>query len=96
MSSYFLALINIHDQRRYQQYLAGFDVVFEKYEGQVVSVEDNPRVLEGKWPAARTVLIEFPDDQELRRWYESPEYQQLARHRQGASVASIVIISGRD
>ena len=95
MSSYFLALINIHDQRRYQQYLAGFDAVFEKYEGQVVSVEDNPRVLEGEWPAARTVLIKFPDDQELRRWYESPEYQQLARHRHEASVASIAIISGR-
>ena len=96
MSSYFVALINIHDPVRYEQYLAGFDAAFEKYEGQVVSVEDNPRVLEGKWPAARTVLIKFPDDQELRRWYESSEYQQLARDRQEASVASIAIISGRD
>ena len=96
MSSYFLALINIHDPGRYQQYLAGFDAVFEKYEGQVISVDDNPRVLEGEWPAARTVLIKFPDDQELLRWYDSPEYQELARHRQKASVASIAIISGRD
>ncbi len=96
MSSYFLALINIHDPGRDQQYGAGFDAVFEKYEGQVISVDDNPRVLEGEWPAARTVLIKFPDDQELLRWYDSPEYQELARHRQKASVASIAIISGRD
>ncbi len=95
MSSYFIALINIHDEARYQDYLAGFDEVFENYEGQVVSVEDNPRVLEGEWPAGRTVLIKFPNDQALRSWYESPEYQRLARYRQEASVASIAIISGR-
>jgi len=96
VSSYFVALINIHDPVRYEKYLAGFDAVFEKYKGQVVSVEDSPKVLEGEWPAERTVLIKFPNDQELRRWYESSEYQQLARDRQVASVASIAIISGRD
>ena len=94
MSSYFVALINIHDEARYQDYLAGFDEVFENYEGQVLSVEDNPRVLEGEWPAGRTVLIKFPNDQALRSWYESPEYQSLARYRLEASVASIAIISG--
>ena len=96
VSSYFVALINIHDMAQYQEYLSGFDEVFEKYEGQVVSVEDHPRILEGKWPAERTVLIKFPNDKELNRWYQSPEYQRLARHRQAASIASIAIISGRD
>ena len=96
VSSYFVALINIHDPVRYEQYLAGFDAVFEQYEGEVVSVEDNPTVLEGEWPAERTVLIRFPNERGLRRWYDSPEYRQLARHRQEASVASIAIISGRD
>ena len=96
MSSYFIALINIHDPARYEQYLAGFDEVFEKFQGEVIAVEDNPRVLEGKWPAGRTVLIRFPNDQAVRTWYESPEYQQLARHRQEASVASVAIVTGRD
>jgi uncharacterized protein (DUF1330 family) len=50
VSSYFVALINIHDRARYEQYLAGFDEVFRKYKGLVISVDDNPRVLEGKWP----------------------------------------------
>lgn len=96
MSSYFVALIDVHDRARYEEYLAGFDDVFARYSGQVVSVEDAPRVLEGTWPAARTVLIRFPSDRELLRWYESPEYQQLAHHRREASVAHIAIISGRD
>jgi len=96
MSSYFIALIDIHNPARYEQYLAGYDEVFKKYQGQVVAVEDNPRVLEGEWPAGRTVLIRFPNDQELHRWYDSEEYQQLARHRKEASIASIAIVTGRD
>ena len=96
MSSYFIALINIFDQQRYQEYLTGFDQVFESFEGRVVSVEDNPRELEGEWPAARTVLIRFPNDRELLRWYQSPEYQELARRRQEASISDIAIITGRE
>jgi uncharacterized protein (DUF1330 family) len=96
VSTYFVALIDIHDRARYENYLAGFDEVFEKFKGRVISVDDNPRVLEGEWPAGRTVLIRFPNDQELLRWYRSPEYQELSRHRQEASVACIAIISGRD
>ena len=53
-------------------------------------------MLEGDWPASRTVLIRFPNDDELHRWYDSKEYQMLAKHRKAASVAAIAIISGRD
>jgi uncharacterized protein (DUF1330 family) len=96
VSAYLIALINIHDPERYEQYLAGFDEVFEKNDGQVLTVEDNPRVLEGEWPADRTVLIRFPDERALRSWFDSAEYQELARHRREASVASVAIVSGRD
>ena len=96
MSSYFIALIDIHDKQRYQQYLDGFDEIFEKFEGKVIAVEDNPRILEGNWPAGRTVIIRFPDDAELRRWYDSDEYQTLAERRKEASIGQIAIISAKD
>ena len=96
MSSYFVALINIHDPQKYDQYLAGYDEVFKKFKGKVIAVEDNPRILEGTWPAARTVMIKFPNDDELRKWYDSDEYQNLSKYRKEASVASIAIITGRD
>ena len=96
MSSYLIALIDIYDPEGYEQYLLGFDKVFAKYSGEVIAVEDHPRVLEGKWPAKRTVVIKFPTDSELRKWYESEEYQSLAEHRREASIANISIITGRD
>ena len=96
MSCYFLALIDIHDPEGYERYLEGFDRVFEKYRGRVLAVEDSPLILEGEWPAQRTVLIEFPDEKELRRWYDSEEYQLVARHRRAASFCRVALIRGRD
>lgn len=96
MSCYFVALIAIHDPARYDEYLAGFDAVFARYQGRVVAVEDDARVLEGEWPAGRTVLIRFPSEEELLRWYRSPDYQTIARHRREASVSRIAVVTGRD
>lgn len=96
MSSYFLAHINIHQPAAYEQYLAGFDEIFARYQGRVLAVEDHATVLEGKWATQRTVLIQFPNTAELRRWYDSSEYQRLAEFRRRASTADIVIIEGCD
>jgi uncharacterized protein (DUF1330 family) len=96
VSCYFIALITIHDRAGYERYLAGFDEVFARYNGEVVAADDAVRVLNGQWPFGRTVVIRFPDESELLRWYESPAYQQLARQREVASVASIAVVHGLD
>jgi uncharacterized protein (DUF1330 family) len=96
MSCYFIALIDIHNEDGYNEYVAGFDEIFERFRGRVLTVEDKPQVLEGIWPAGRTVIIEFPNEAELRRWYESPEYQRLAMRRRAASDGSIAIVSGSE
>lgn len=92
MSCYFIAQINIHDWNDYQKYLDGFDEVFSNYRGKVEAVDENPTVLEGEWSFQRTVVIRFPDEGEAKRWYDSPEYQKLVRHRHSASEANIVLV----
>ncbi len=93
MSCYFLAQITIRDREGYQKYLDGFDEIFGRYKGIVVAVDEHPTVLEGSWPFSRTVLIRFPDEAEARRWYDSPEYRELVKHRHGSSEANIVLIA---
>jgi uncharacterized protein (DUF1330 family) len=95
VSSYFIAQINIHDSKEYERYLAGYDEVFARYRGDVIAVDNNVTVLEGEWPFGRTVVIRFPNDQELLRWYRSAEYEELARHRRQASEANIIMVKGR-
>ena len=96
MSCYFVARIAIHDRAGYGIYEDGFDDVFAPYHGEVLAVDDAPELLEGEWNATRMVLIRFPSRQECRRWYDSPEYQKLARHRWNSSHADILLVHGRD
>ena len=96
MSAYFIAQIKINDPEEYEKYLKGFDDIFEKFKGEVVAVDDNPTTLEGVWDYTRIVIIRFPNERELRLWYDSPEYQSLAQHRFNASQANVLIVEGRD
>ncbi|UCE18002.1 MAG: DUF1330 domain-containing protein [Gemmatimonadota bacterium] len=96
MSYYFIAYIKIYDLEEYEKYLEGYDDIFEKYNGKVIVVDDGPTILEGDWPYTRAVVIRFPSEEELQHWYESPEYQALAKHRLQASQADIIIVKGRE
>jgi uncharacterized protein (DUF1330 family) len=92
LSCYFIAQININDRDEYQKYLDGFDDIFSKYKGIVAAVDEDPVILEGTWPFTRTVLIRFPNKDEARYWYASPEYQELKKHRQRAADSNIILI----
>ncbi len=96
MSVYAVVLITIHDRKAYTQYVAGFAEIFKRHKGELLSVEESPRVIEGEWPFTRTVLMRFPSDADFRAWYDSPAYQALALHRFRGSSAQLVLISGRD
>jgi|TARA_B100001971_G_scaffold190507_1_gene193304 uncharacterized protein (DUF1330 family) len=94
MPHYLIAQIDIKDREKYAKYEAGFMDIFLTYKGKILSVEENEHLLEGQWPFTRTVLIEFPSQEDALDWYSSKEYQVLVQHRFAASIANIVIISG--
>ena len=94
MTHYLIAQIDIKDREKYAKYEAGFMDIFLTYKGKILSVEENEYLLEGQWSFTRTVLSEFPSQEDALDWYNSKEYQVLVQHRFAASTANIVIISG--
>jgi uncharacterized protein (DUF1330 family) len=94
MPVYIVASIKITDPEEYGQYQAGFLDIFARYKGELLAVSDEPQVIEGEWPFTRAVLIRFPDDDEARRWYQSPEYQALSQHRWRASTGTVITFKG--
>ncbi len=94
MSAYFIANIRIHDEAEYQKYLDAVDGVFEKFNGKYLAVDPSPEVLEGRWNYSRAVLIEFPDTQSLKTWYESEAYQEIVRFRLNAADCDTILVRG--
>lgn len=94
MSVYFIANIDIKDYDEYQKYLDKAGEVFARYKGEYLAVDNNPLVLEGEWDYTRTVIISFPDEKELRRWYESKEYQEILQYRIQAARCDTIVVRG--
>ena len=57
-------------------------------------IADDGQVLEGEWPAARTVIIEFDSVDAARAWYESPEYEAAIPLRQAAADTNVILVEG--
>ena len=51
-------------------------------------------VLEGEWNPARLVVLEFPDLDSAKRWYESERYQDAKKLREGAASLRMVAVEG--
>jgi len=94
MSCYFIAQIQIHDQEEYKNYLNDVDKVFSKFNGKYLAVDNDPTVLEGEWAYSRVVIIQFPNEEELKRWYESPEYQAIVQYRLKAAKCDTLLVKG--
>lgn len=95
MSAYFVARLDIRDPGLYEEYLAGFDEIFEGSGGEVLAVDDGTVSLEGSPPPGRSVIIRFPNEASLRAWYESPGYQRLREIRNRAALGTVILVHGR-
>jgi uncharacterized protein DUF1330 len=48
-------------------------------------------VLEGAWPGS-VVLMEFPDLDTAKKWYDSPEYQEILGLRTDNTTCDVVLV----
>ena len=51
-------------------------------------------VLEGSWDPKRLVVLEFESMEQAKAWYDSPEYADLKKLRQSASIGKLIFASG--
>lgn len=92
MSAYYIAHIKVVDDDLYRQVQQRFADVFAKHSGRVLAADPDFQVLDGSVDCDRVIVIEFPSAEELRAWYESPEYQESVEMRRRAARASIVLV----
>ena len=96
MAYYFIAQIKINDEIEYQKYIDKAGSIFKKYNGEYLSVDNEPLTLEGKWNYSRTVLIKFKSKKDFEDWYNSDEYKEILAHRLNAAYCDTILIKGLD
>jgi uncharacterized protein (DUF1330 family) len=84
---HFIAHITVNDVDGYRQYEKGFFPILKPYGARFITFDDQVTVLEGERAAGRTIIIQFPSEDVLLEWWNSPEYVELAKLRR-ASVTT--------
>lgn len=96
MPAYIVVETDIHDPERYELYKQAAPAAVAAGRGRFIARGGELAVLEGDWQPKRLVLLEFPDLEAAKRFYESPEYQEAKRLREGAAGFNMVAVEGVD
>ena len=94
MPAYIIVETDIHDAEQYELYKQAAPAAVSAGGGRFIARGGELAVLEGEWQPKRLVLLEFPDLEAAKRFYDSPEYQEAKRLREGAASFNMVAVQG--
>jgi len=94
MPAYIIADISVTDPEAYEAYKQQVGATIAEYGGRYLARGGAAEVLEGDWTPNRLVVLEFPDMDRLKAWYESKAYAGPKAIRQGAAVSRVVAVEG--
>ena len=90
---YWIAQNDVSDAETYEKYKAASAAVFQKFGAKFLVRGGRHKALQGAI-RSRHVVIEFDSFDKALECYNSPEYQEAAKYRKGASEGDIVIVEG--
>jgi uncharacterized protein (DUF1330 family) len=91
MPAYVIADIDVHDPDGYEEYKRLSSGSADKYGGRFVARGGPVEPLEGGWEPKRIVILEFPDRDAVRRWYDSPEYTEARAVRERTATSRFIV-----
>ena len=87
-------IIQIHDQKKFQEYVVGHIPTIEKYGGKFLVKGDQGEVLEGDWKNNLMVVQEFPSIERFKEWYHSEDYRPWKELRQSCAEVNAILTKG--
>ena len=92
--AYVIVDMDVTDPERYERYRALATPAVEAGGGRYIVRGGPAEVLEGDRVPKRIVIVEFPDMDSARAWYDSPMYRDARAAREGAATGSLIAVEG--
>ena len=96
MTAYIIARVDVHDMEQYKEYAKVSPAAAEAFGGRFLARGGAVESLEGPEETRRIVILEFPDMDTARRFYNSEQYQAAKAKREGAADGQFFIVDGVD
>jgi uncharacterized protein (DUF1330 family) len=94
MKGYIIANVDVTDLAGYEAYRSRTAAAIAQYGGRFLVRGGAVEVREGDPGIARLVVIEFPDMETARTFYDSPEYQGILPGRLANSTGTLFLVEG--
>jgi uncharacterized protein (DUF1330 family) len=94
MPAYFIVEIDVQDAEAFEEYRKHVPETIAKYGGRYLVRGGKTETLEGDWQPGRMVVLEFPNREQARKFYDSPEYAPLKALRLRATTSRLLLVDG--
>ena len=94
MPAYIIVDVKINNAEEYEEYKKLTPSSIAAYEGSFIVRGGQAETLEGSWAPGRIVVLEFPNAERAKQWWNSPEYADAKLIRQGASTTRMILVDG--
>jgi len=98
MAAYMIIIARIHDRDAFVSgYGAAAADLVEKFGGQYLLRGAGAKLLEGEWgDGASVVISKWPDRDAAEKFWNSPEYGDVKKLREGLAEVQVLLIEGPD
>jgi uncharacterized protein (DUF1330 family) len=94
VAAFVIAMVNVKDPIRYEDYRRMVLPTIQAFGGKFVARAGRTEVLEGDVSAGRIVILEFPSFDAAKAWWSSPEYSEAKAIRQATSDGTLTLVEG--
>ncbi len=91
---YLIAEVTVLDEKLYSEYAAKAKGVVEKYNGRYLVRGGKIVPLAGGWNPQRVIVVKFPNIDQARKWYTSPEYRAITSLREQSTTSRAILVKG--
>ncbi|MGW2027204.1 DUF1330 domain-containing protein [Streptomyces decoyicus] len=94
MPAYVIVNVDVLDEEAGLAYAPVAQESILSHGGRYLVAGPTPEPVEGTWDSSRFVVIEFPDMDRVREWYDSPEYRRARAIREGKVQVGMLFVEG--
>ena len=94
-NGYIIVQVDVTNPQAYGEYTKRSPDIIAKFGGRFIARAGRTVTLEGPPAKTRVAIIEYPSFERAQAFFNSPEYQQAKKLREGAANAQFILIEGQ-
>ena len=94
MPAYVIVNVDVLDEEAGWAYAPVAQQSILSHGGRYLVAGPTPEPVEGAWDFSRLLVIEFPDMDRIREWYDSPEYRRAREMRKSTARVRMLFAEG--